>query len=81
MAVGRLGKRLTKTTWQTAPAGAVVSRASMAAMTGWAPGTHEAVPAAWESADSYLIEAKYDGALALVRCSAATGACNRAVRS
>ncbi|MDP9239768.1 MAG: hypothetical protein M3O55_03885, partial [Actinomycetota bacterium] len=64
-----------------ARSGAVVSTASMAAITRWAPGTREAVPAAWETTDSYLINARYDGALALVRCSAATGACNRAVRS
>jgi hypothetical protein len=58
-----------------------VSTATLPAITGWLPGTREAVPAAWETDDSYLIEARYDGALALVRCSAATGVCNRAVRS
>jgi len=61
--------------------GAAVSTAALPAITEWQPGTREAVPAAWENADSYLIEAEYDGALALVRCSASTGACNRAVRS
>lgn len=61
--------------------GTLVSTATLPAITGWLPGTREAVPAAWESTDSYLIEARYDGALALVRCSAATGTCNRGVRS
>lgn len=40
-----------------------------------------AVPAAWESADSYLVVARDDTVLALVRCSVRTGRCERAVRS
>lgn len=60
---------------------ALISTASLPAITEWQPGNREAVPAAWETSDSYLINAKYDGALALVRCSVATGACNRAVRT
>lgn len=60
---------------------ATVSVATLPAIADRQPGTREAVPATWETPDSYLIEAIYDGALALVRCSAATGTCNRAVRS
>ena len=47
----------------------------------WAVGVRDAVPAAWESNDLFLVTARFNGALALVRCSAATGACWRVVRS
>jgi hypothetical protein len=76
--------------------GVPVSTATMPAMDGWqAPdpstagtttdagpgGPRYAVPAAWESADTYLVTARYDGALALVRCSASSGSCRRVVRA
>jgi hypothetical protein len=69
--------------------GSLVSRASMPAIDRWAPPSatatvahvRYAVPAAWESADSYLVSARYDTSLALVRCSVRTGACTRAVRA
>jgi hypothetical protein len=44
-------------------------------------GVRHAVPAAWETADSYLVTAEFDGALALVRCRVSSGSCQRAVRS
>lgn len=39
------------------------------------------VPTAWESTDSYLVNARDGRVLALVRCSASTGRCERAVRA
>ena len=63
--------------------GATVSVASLTPLARWDPlGPHPryAVPAVWETADAYLVTARVDGTLALVRCSARTGACRRAVR-
>jgi hypothetical protein len=71
--------------------GTTRSVASLAALPGWNPPTASGtpasgpvrylVPAAWESADSYLMAARDDGVLALVRCSVRTGTCRRAVRA
>jgi hypothetical protein len=66
-----------------------IGAAAMAAIASWSPTPttssparlRYAVPAVWESADSYLVTARFDAALALVRCSASTGACQRVVRS
>lgn len=60
--------------------------ARIGALPNWAPdGTGGAVryliPAAWETSDSYLATARDDRTLAMVRCSARTGRCERAVRS
>jgi len=66
-----------------AATGATVSVASLTPLARWDPlGPHPryAVPAVWETADAYLVTARVDGTLALVRCSARTGACRRAVR-
>jgi hypothetical protein len=66
--------------------GAPLGVAAMPALTGWAvPGpaggpARYLVPAAWEDDDSYVVTARVDDALALLRCSAATGACERTVR-
>jgi len=61
--------------------GATVSSGTMGPVDGWSPATRYAVPAAWETADAYLVTVRLDDALGLVRCSAATGACTRAVRA
>jgi hypothetical protein len=70
--------------------GATLSTATMPAIDGWRlpsdasadhPEIRYAVPATWESADSYLVTARFDIALALVRCSVKTGACQRVVRA
>ena len=60
--------------------GTTLSNAAMPAIEGWTPGLRYAVPAAWESDDAYLVTARVDDALALVRCSARSGECRRAVR-
>jgi hypothetical protein len=71
--------------------GATISRAGLTASAGWQPpGTGGAVtpapvkyvvPATWESTDSYLLTARDDTVVALLRCSVRTGACQRAVRA
>jgi hypothetical protein len=71
--------------------GATVSRATLAALSGWQPPTaggaaapapvRYVVPATWEAPDSYLLTTRDDAVLALVRCSVRTGTCQRAVRA
>jgi len=61
--------------------GAVLSTAALPAIPGWDPGLRYAVPAVWETADAYLVTVRVDSALALVRCSAARGTCQRSVRA
>jgi hypothetical protein len=60
--------------------------AAIRPLTVWAPtGAGGAfrylVPAAWESSDSYLVTARDDQVLALLRCSVRSGRCERAVRA
>ena len=54
---------------------------SLPTIGGWSVGVRDAVPAAWETNDLFLVTARYDGTLALVRCSASTGKCWRVVRT
>lgn len=76
--------------------GATLRTASMGRIAGWSPGgapggapgapdvpgqVRYAVPAVWESDDAFLVTVRVDRALALVRCSAGTGECRRAVTS
>jgi len=76
--------------------GATVRAAAMGRIAGWSPrsapggpgapghvrGTvRYAVPTVWESDDAFLVTVRVDQALALVRCSTATGECRRAVTS
>jgi hypothetical protein len=69
--------------------GGQLSLAGLGALAGWSPdggptgrGTvRYVVPAAWETADTFVATARDDQVLALVRCSATTGRCERVVRA
>jgi hypothetical protein len=69
--------------------GAQLSLAGLGPLAGWSPvggstgrGTvRYVVPVAWESTDAYLATARDNQELAIVRCSATTGRCERAVRA
>ena len=64
--------------------GAQIRAARIPALSGWSFWTtpyRYLIPAAWESADSYLVTARDDKVIALLRCSISTGRCERAVRA